>query len=242
MPFVLDHVGEWTTPNWHTLKIPLVLFLVTLLAGFALQARIQGARLVSLFLLTILALSYLRGLIMFFLIAPLILVKPLSKSCSWLGGDIKRRVAEDDPVLAFIGQRAKTVLACAMAAVVVSLAMRWGELNTPTPSPVAAIDFVEKTGISGNVFNSPNFGPYLIWRGIPDFIDSRSPPLTDSFVKQAYDTERAVDIESSIKTLDDYRVTWVLLNPWSPLGKVLPRLGGWELKYSDQMALVYARK
>ena len=38
-------------------------------------------------------------------------------------------------------------------------------------SPSAAIEFVKRAGITGNVFNSYDFGGYLIFAGIPTFID-----------------------------------------------------------------------
>jgi len=42
--------------------------------------------------------------------------------------------------------------------------------------PERAFDFIEKTGLSGNMFNNIGIGGYLCWRGYPErkvFIDGR---------------------------------------------------------------------
>ena len=43
----------------------------------------------------------------------------------------------------------------------------------PFVYPVAAADFLDDVGISGNVYNNPEVGGYLIWRGHKVFIDGR---------------------------------------------------------------------
>ena len=53
--------------------------------------------------------------------------------------------------------------------------------------PVGAVDFIERTGIDGNIFNSYEFGGYLIWRGYPErrvYVDGRSDVYTELLTEQ----------------------------------------------------------
>ena len=108
-------------------------------------------------------------------------------------------------------------------------------------APKAALDFVSKAGITGNVFNSYNFGGYLIFKGIPTFIDGRAPPYTDEFLKEAFDAVGLADMKSAFQLLDQYKVTWVLLLPRDPLAKALVESDQWNEVYSDKYSVVIVR-
>ena len=106
----------------------------------------------------------------------------------------------------------------------------------------AAIDFVRRANITGNVFNSYNFGGYLIFVGIPTFIDGRALLFGDDFVQRYFDTVNLVDINKSFEVLDEYRVQWVLLRPTQPLAKALDQDALWNNVYSDEYSVVFVRR
>jgi hypothetical protein len=240
MTFILKHGGDWKVPPWQGLEPLLVLFIVTLIGPTAFGVRITGPRWGLLFLLCFLGMLHFRGLFMFFLLAPIVIAGPLAGSSRWLSAD--RVSVDEDIVLSFIERWGRVLIASLTITACFVLAARWDRLNASAPAPVAAVDFVEKTGISGGVFNSPTFGGYLIFRGIPVFIDSRNPPYTDQFTRLQVETEGAHDIEKALQTLDAYKVNWLFLVPSAPLGKIVARLGAWKLRYSDGQAVVYVRE
>ena len=131
----------------------------------------------------------------------------------------------------------------AMAALATAYSWRYTN-NGPDRSiaPKAAIDFVRQNGISGNVFNSYDFGGYLIFSGIPTFIDGRVTPYTDDFLRKYSEAVNLVDIEKAFLLLDEYKVTWVILRPKEPLAKALAQSAEWDEAYSDKYSVVFVRR
>jgi hypothetical protein len=106
--------------------------------------------------------------------------------------------------------------------------------------PVAAVDYLEGAGLAeARGYNSYNWGGYLIWRGLPVFVDGRADVYGDEFLfyyRRAFDaTPRWRD------PLDDYDVAYVLMERGSSLGAVLMASGRWSLVYEDGVAEVYRR-
>lgn len=107
--------------------------------------------------------------------------------------------------------------------------------------PAAAVDFLQANGLAQERgYNSYNWGGYLIWRGLPVFVDGRADVYGDDFLfyyRQAFDAGpqwRA--------PLDDFAVTYVLMERDSPLLTVLAASGDWQQVYQDELAQIYVRK
>jgi hypothetical protein len=131
------------------------------------------------------------------------------------------------------------------AGAILITAASWRLIGLGPPDSVApreAIDFVEKTGIKGNVFNGYNFGGYLIFKGISTFVDGRQPPYTDEFLQEYFDTVGVADSEKAFQLLDRYNVKWVLLLPQERLAKALDDNDQWNKVYSDKYAVVFVRQ
>jgi hypothetical protein len=133
---------------------------------------------------------------------------------------------------------------CVAVAALVT-AYSWRYINSGPPgsvAPKAAINFVKQNGISGNVFNSYDFGGYLIFSGIRTFIDGRVTPYTDDFLRKHAEAVNLIDINKAFQLLDDYRVTWALLRPTEPLAAALGRSALWNEVYSDNYSVVFVRR
>ena len=254
MKYALQHVAEWHSPDFQQSRILLFLIVGLLMAVAGLGVRLRGPRLIVFGMLLILGLSYTRGLTMFFLLTPIIFARPLADCASWFRSaqhilipqTAEPRTAADasDPVLLYLHKRSKMIPAIFLAMAVLVTAASWHQIEMGPPAsaaPKAALDFVTKAGITGNVFNSYNFGGYLIFKGIPTFIDGRAPPYTDDFIREYFDAEGAADIKSSFRLLDRYKVTWVLLLPKDPLAKALTESDQWNEVYSDKYSVVIVR-
>src|SRR5205807_2021640 len=57
-------------------------------------------------------------------------------------------------------------------------------------TPGAALAAAERLGLSGPVFNSEGFGGYLMFRGVPTFIDGRIEMYGDAFLAKDFQAER----------------------------------------------------
>ncbi|MCD6460799.1 tetratricopeptide repeat protein, partial [bacterium] len=111
--------------------------------------------------------------------------------------------------------------------------------------PVDALDFIIKENISGNFFNSYQFGGYILYRGCPKikvFIDGRA----DVYGKQLYHSFRKslVIAEEFKKNMSKYNFNSVLL-AYGPDNKALHdflhQSKDWILVYFDSICLLYIK-
>jgi hypothetical protein len=107
-------------------------------------------------------------------------------------------------------------------------------------TPGAALAAAERLGLAGPVYNSQAFGGYLIFRGVPSFIDGRVELYGDAFVTQDFQAENGN--EPALTALfAQYRIGWTLLLPQAGAVGVLDRLPGWERVYADGQAVIHRR-
>jgi hypothetical protein len=255
MRFTLQNVMEWHAPDFQQARIELFFIVACLMTITGLGIRLRGPRLIVYGMLLILCLSYMRGLAMFYLLMPIILAQPIAKSAVWCRPARHRRVqsfqtymaktvSSLDPVLVYLQKRVIVIVAICFAGAAIQTAFFWHRIDVGPPgsaAPKAAIDYVTKAGIIGNVFNNYNFGGYLIFKGIPTFIDGRVPPYTDEFLKEYFDALTLADIKGAFNLLDRYKVTWVLLLPTDPLAKALTESRQWTHVYLDKYSTVLVR-
>ena len=244
------HIGELRSPDFQNSTFHLI-FLVALLSAIAgLGIRLRGARLIAFSIITLMGLSYTRGLTMFFFLAPIVLARPASTCAWWLAPQLSETQTSDsdrasDLVLRFLERRSILIVAGSMAvAALITVSTWWRGDVSPSEAiaPKAAIDFVQRTNIIGNVFNAYDFGGYLIFSGIPTFVDGRALPFGDAFLHRYFDAVSLADINSAFELLDEYKVTWVILHPKEPLALALARSALWDEAYSDKSSIVLVRR
>jgi hypothetical protein len=108
--------------------------------------------------------------------------------------------------------------------------------------PQAAFDFVQGKKVTGRVFNDYDFGGFLIFSGIPTFVDGRALPFGDEFLHRYFDATDLVDIGDSFKLLEDYKIDWIILKPARPLAKALLQSAIWDKVYADEYSVVFVRR
>src|SRR5439155_10116748 len=102
-------------------------------------------------------------------------------------------------------------------------------------TPVAAVQAAREAGLRGHVFNSVGFGGYLMYVGIPTFVDGRADLFGDPFLQRYVAAWSAVG-GGLPDLLDHYTVAWSLLEPQSPAASLLHYLPGWERIHADPYA------
>lgn len=106
--------------------------------------------------------------------------------------------------------------------------------------PVAAVDFIGEAGlVDGRIYNTYEWGGYLIWRRIPVFIDGRTELYGNDFFLYYLQTIRVR--ENWQQPLDEMEVDLVLLRRSSALATVLQTSAAWQEVYSDDLACVFVR-
>jgi hypothetical protein len=108
-------------------------------------------------------------------------------------------------------------------------------------TPVAAVDHIEANGGKGKVYNAYSFGGYLIFRGIPTFVDGRTDQLfTGGFLTKLYRSLDGTGREF-LQLLDEHQVSLALVRPNSAEAERLAESSRWRLVYSDDVAILYER-
>lgn len=234
MNFALGLLDEWQSPNFQQLQ-PLEFWLLLVLLGtLSLGLRLSLTRIVMFLVLLHMALEHKRfaenlGLAGALLVAPELAPQLPRLALPWL----QRRAAGIDRTIASLpGLAALGALALAVAIV----AVRIGIVRDNGPfAPVAALTTVSRQRISGPVFNDLGFGSYLIFSGIPPFVDGRAELYGDAFLRR-YET--VADLPEMLKR---YGITWTLLAPQNPRVALMDLLPGWHRLYADDVAVVHVR-
>jgi len=242
MPTLQSSFMEWASPNFQEAQSLEVWVLGTMFVGLALGVRVPLSRVVLLLGLFHMMLTHQRH-------ADLLgLVGPLAVAAS-LGPQLAARIRSDPPTplarrfaaLAAPAGPPAVALALLIVAGIGLLTLhrplaRADDLSTPGDALAAA----DRLGLRGPVFNSQRFGGYLVFKGIPPFIDGRIEMYGDAFLKRYLDAElgRAAELTG---VLDQYRIEWTLLAPDALAVEALDRLPGWRRVYSDKFAVIHAR-
>jgi hypothetical protein len=250
LKYTIPQIIELHSPDFQNDRVALIVFVATLLTVAGLGIRLRGARVIVFGLIVSVGLTYTRGLVMFFLLAPIVLARPVSRHARFLAPQLSASASDTtggtpDPILLFFHRRAIAATAtCAAIAVLVSVSTWWLRDVAPPASsaPQAAIDFVQGRNVSGRVFNDYDFGGFLIFSGIPTFVDGRALPFGDEFLHRYFDAANLVDIGGAFKLLEDYKINWIILKPIQPLAKALLQSAKWDKVYADQYSVVFVRR
>lgn len=135
-----------------------------------------------------------------------------------------------------------TLLLLALLAAVVWVGVKAGGNDEAIAEryPVAAVDYLEQSGLAQERgYNQYGWGGYLIWRGIPVFVDGRADVYRDQFLLYYRQTLELQD--DWREPLDEFDVTYALLGKNSALGTLLATSDGWREQYADDQARIFVR-
>ena len=131
--------------------------------------------------------------------------------------------------------------ATAVIVVATALALMRPVAPDPRNAPRAGLRR-RRSRAAGHVLNDYRFGGYLIFAGIPTFIDGRGELYGGRFIAR-YNRDLALaDLTDFLKLLDEYRIDATLLAPDTPAVKLLDRLPDWRRVYADGVAVVHKRR
>jgi hypothetical protein len=224
---------------------PLGLFDLSISCDDCVGTQVAVSWIATLMVVTWLGFSYLRGFFIFILTIPFILARPVGRQVRFFNPQRSNASVHSDPVLRQLGRHGLGICAICAALAFVASFLIWRSQDIEPPSsaaPRAAIHFAKLTGISGRVFNSYDFGGYLIFSGIPTFVDGRAELYGDAFLQKYFDTVSLVDIRDAFRLLNEHKIEWIILKPVAPLAKALQESNAWSNVYSDDTSMVFVRR
>ena len=236
-----DFIQEWASPNFHELyQQPLVwmLLLTLVIIGWS-GRRLDASDAAVMVVFAYISFLAQRNIGLFALVcAPV-----LSRHAAALIGQYhrgQRPMPRGVPWLNWI------------VLIVIGLAVLFKVILPITPTaqkqaedkllPVGAANWMVENHPAGQLFNSYNWGGYLLWRLWPEYpiyTDGRTDVYDNAFLQEYL---KIVTGQLDAPAVFDERgIKVVIIEPESPLGLQLLKSGRWQAAYRDERAVVYVR-
>ena len=239
-----DYIQEWQSPNFHHLEAqPFLWMLFLTIAALAFSRRRRGTTEV----LGVVAFAYLsllagRNIALFALFTGPVLARHGHSALEPVfarfgrGPQIPERIARvlNLVILALL-------LVAAAAKVSIPLSPTTNEQALEGQVPVAAVEWIRQHHPAGPLFNSYNWGGYVLWALYPDypsFVDGRTDLFDDEILQEYLSSWRGDPGYRA--SFDRWGIGIVLIEPDAPLARVLPD-EGWQSVYADNMAVVFLK-
>jgi hypothetical protein len=244
--FIMDHVSEFLSPNFHyDLRYEYMLLLMILVFGVSIL-RLNPIEAMLVLLFTHMSLFSARYIPLYAVILSPIIGKRIDNIINEMRERklikkfllISDRAAQTDSMTRW---HLWSVLSVAL----VVFLLFTGKLEygfDKKNRPFDAIQFMKKEKITGNMFNNDEFGDYIIYTAWPEykvFIDGRS---------DMYGTERMKEYfkVAGIKTgwdevLRKYNITLIIYDADSALSNFLLERDDWKLVYADKVADIFVK-
>lgn len=228
---LLRLIYEWMPADFSRVT-PLEVSILAAIAG-ALYAgvRLTPPRILLVLGLLHMALSHVRNVEILALLAPLVVVGPLSVQFAI---EPARFVRTAFPL------RSTAVAAVILAASTWAFAANHSFTPPANQAPAAALE-VLKANHAKRIMNDLPFAGYLISQGVPVFIDGRAELYGEPFEMAYYRAMQLKDVGLFLDLLKTYDIDAVLLTPETPAATLLDHIGGWQRVYADANAVVHIR-
>lgn len=241
---VLAFIGEWRSPNFQYFTVFEVWLLALLAAALAGRLRLPLVRLLVIVGMAHLSLKHGRYTAVTGVVAPFLLAAPFARhwyAAQKLGND----AALLDRIFAALAKpaRAATLGGTAALTVLVLGATLAADPYRPDAriTPSAALTALQKAEVRGPIFNAYGFGGYLIYSGVPVFIDGRADMYGEALVQRYVAATEVRSAQDLTGLLDEFHIAATLLEPHSSVVTVLDLLPGWIRLHADETAVVHVR-
>ncbi len=237
-----DFIEEWAAPNFHELyQQPMVwmLLLTLVIIGWS-GRRLDASDAALLVIFAYISFLARRNIGLFALIcAPV-----LSRHAASLIGRYRwgqRRLSNGNPIINWI--ILLLILGAAVLKVLIPITPAMQAQADDKILPVKAADWIVAHHPAGKLFNSYNWGGYLLWRlwpQYPIYADGRTDVYPNEFLQEYL---QLVTGQKDAPTLFDERgIGTVIIEQESPLVPQLEKSNLWQEAYRDEKAVVLTRR
>ncbi len=247
MKFMIDTITEFRSPNLHNLdEIPFEILLLLIVALFAVSRK--GPNILELLLLILfahMALLSVRNIPALAVISAPIIARQAEAVLKQTKGSFFEAFQKKANNIAQIDASAKGHLWLILPiAAVVIFAMNGQIAYTfdQKTKPLAAIEFLKREPLKGNMFNEYVFGDYIVYSAYPQyrvFIDGRADMYGEGKLKEYHNITGLKPGWESI--LEKYNVKWIIFNSDSMLSKILREKSEWKLIFADKVANIFVK-
>lgn len=252
-----DFIQEWAAPDFHNVQFhPFIWLLLLTLAAMGLsRMRADWTDLLLVSLFGYMSFLAVRNIALFAVVTPPILTRHAVSALddlavgnprlSWLAGLTHTLAPSQQRRSLSVLNALLLVLISAGAATKVGIELVrlqepevWGE-----GLPLGAAEFLREHELPGKMFNSYNWGGYLIWSLYPDkpvFVDGR----TDLYALNSQVLEDYSQVHwirpGWPQVLERYGIGYILTERTGLLDVSLTQAEGWDPIYQDDVASIYS--
>ena len=251
LDYLINITNEYKSPNFHDVIIwPfLATLLLTIIIKPSKSSKTDSGMLLTLLFWTASSLYSARNIPLYGLWASLYLAQTINQNEKYIRFIKQKKITDLDST----GEKANGwVWALSFAALIAITqsngiktdVLAQGNIFSNGRFPVKAVDFLlENDNMpTGNVFNDFGWGGYLLYRLWPEklvFIDGQTDFYGEELTRihqQTYMAENGWE-----KTLDTYKIDWVILPLNAPLSRNLSLKMNWREIYKDGTTIVFER-
>jgi len=238
-----DFIQEWQSPNFHEIEVQpfLWLLLIVLFAIAISPKRPTSIELIHIGVFAYLGFMAARNIAIFALVAAPVLSRHLGAILkNWIprrtgGKELSSRLTR--PLNVFL------LVLIAFVALIKGALPLSSQFNGDTiedQMPTEAVLYLRDMQPEGPLFNSYNWGGYVLWNLYPQylsFVDGRTDLFDDAILEEYLDVWRGNNGWQEV--LGKWGIQTVLIETDSPLARELLR-EGWMVVYEDEQATVFA--
>ncbi len=244
--FVMDHVTEFMSPNFHE-ALPFKYMLLAIIGTLALsRTPFNLIEVGLLLLLSYMTLYSARHVSLFAIVISPLLLKSSEQVYAALPGWIIKFCQTRNQNLAQIDKKVTGYIWPATSILCVITLAIFGNLKfefNDKRFPVAAVEFLKHETLQGKMFNNDEFGDYMIYKVWPKyrvFMDGRS-DMYGAKLGASYLTVANV-LPGWKEVLSRHNISWIIFDTNSALTAALADDSAWQAIYSDKVASIFLRK
>ncbi len=229
---------EWASPDFHERTwIPLAVMYLSLIAfGLKSKRSISTTNVLLVLVFGFMALSALKHVALFALVAIPVLADQMSSVIPFTENQPQKdRFVKPFSIVVLLG------VIILFVNTLVHLAQKQ-EITNRDRFPVDAVNYMTENQINGRIFNSYNWGGYMIWNLYPQYkvyVDGRCDMYGAEFVKHYVDIYFAKP--GWEESLDKEKIDYVLVEQGTYIASALQQTNGWQLMYEDEVSVLYTR-
>ena len=228
---LLHLIYEWAPVDFGRFGLFEVCILAAAAGALTTGVRLTPPRIVLLLGLLHMALSHVRNVEIFALLAPLVVLTPVATQFAFQPARFARIAF---PVATGV------VLATVLGASTWAVAASHRFAPPASQAPAAAVDVLQAHGAK-RILNDLPFAGYFISRGIPVFVDGRAELYGEPFVMAYYRAMQLKDVNVLLDMLKHYDIDATVLTPATPAASFMDHVPGWQRLYADDNAIVHVR-
>ncbi len=239
------YIQEWQPPDFGSAQVAPFsgLLLLSFTALGVSRKRISLSDFLLFAVFACLALEAARNIAFFAIVAPAVITRHLAPVTAALarqygirpGGDQESRIERSINLLLLV---MLSFAGCFRTLSVLPTKANSAEITKSMP--VDAVEWIRSARPAGRIFNSYNWGGYLLWElpEYPVFIDGRTDLYDDALVNEWILVVQAKPGWQEV--LERWEVGWVLVEPGLPILSRLDEIG-WRRVFEDNNSVVMVK-